>query len=94
MNPTHNKLLFYLILLIAAAAILLILFTSPVEAPHVPIQAQFENKIVYGTNGSLDVEELKDDCRRRSGRFNECGSVCGPKEEICIQVCAFTCEFK
>ena len=58
----------------------------------VPIQSEFSDKIVYGTNADLDEEALRNNCDSRGGTFNTCGSVCD-KGEVCIQVCAFTCEF-
>ncbi|MBN1495049.1 hypothetical protein JW911_04960 [Candidatus Peregrinibacteria bacterium] len=55
------------------------------------ISNEFENKIVYNMNA--DIKMLQEDCKKRGGEFNECGSPCAPDAEICIMMCAFTCEF-
>lgn len=83
------------VVVIAVVAILLGMFLAPRKSngPTVSIVAEFENKVVYGTDqSSLDQAALKKDCDARGGTFNACGSVCGPEAEACIQVCAFTCE--
>jgi len=60
---------------------------------HVPIQDEFENKIVYSVaDGNFNEALYRDHCEKRGGTFNTCGSVCD-EDEICIQVCALTCEF-
>lgn len=58
----------------------------------VPIMSTFEGKIVYSTDSSLDTTPLKEDCTERGGTFNECGTTCAPGAEVCVDVCAFTCE--
>ena len=65
-----------------------------VEDRHIPIESEFEDKIVYTTDGSVDTEPLIQHCAAKGGTFNECGSVCESDAEICIQVCAFTCELQ
>ncbi|MFP4514474.1 MAG: hypothetical protein ACLFNO_00520 [Parcubacteria group bacterium] len=62
------------------------------EDKNIDIKASYSNKIVYGSNSDLGIEELRDDCQRRGGTFNECGSACGPEAEGCIEVCTYTCE--
>lgn len=61
--------------------------------PNVPIMSVFNHKIVYTTDQTADTYELQQDCRRRRGRFNFCGNTCATEQEMCAQVCAFTCEF-
>jgi len=51
---------------------------------------EYKTKIVY--NMSEDVEMMKSDCEIRRGKFNECGSPCAPDAEMCVMMCAFTCE--
>lgn len=84
-----------ILLVITIAAVLLIIFLPERSSgPMVPIESEFPNKIVYGTSGDLDADELKKDCDARGGTFNSCGSVCPSDAEVCIQVCAYTCELK
>lgn len=52
----------------------------------------FGSKIVYTTSMSEDIELLKADCASRGGKFKPCGLSCAPDAEICIKVCAYTCE--
>ncbi len=59
---------------------------------ELPIRQTFDNKVVYTTDVGLDTEAFKSDCRERGGEFNECGSVCAPDAEMCIEVCAYTCD--
>ncbi|MCK5095835.1 MAG: hypothetical protein KAR24_00615 [Candidatus Pacebacteria bacterium] len=56
------------------------------------IESDFGTKIVYGTSQSVDTAPLIKDCEARGGVFNTCGNPCGPEAEMCITVCAFTCE--
>lgn len=58
----------------------------------VPVQAEFENKVVYTTDQSIKTAPLTEDCRRRGGEFNVCGNVCSPDADACDDVCAYTCE--
>lgn len=62
------------------------------DTEKVPISAEFENKIVYGTEANMNTDALKNDCSKRGGEFNECGTVCGPGAQVCTNVCAYTCE--
>jgi hypothetical protein len=62
---------------------------------EVPVEAEFAGKVVYTTDAAFDQEILSEDCDRRGGWFNECGSVCDDtKDTTCVTVCAFTCEFE
>ncbi|MDP2629560.1 MAG: carboxypeptidase-like regulatory domain-containing protein [Candidatus Harrisonbacteria bacterium] len=55
------------------------------------VQSNFGTKIVYGSDAS-QLSRYRADCRQRNGVFNECGSPCAPDAEVCITVCAYTCE--
>ena len=71
---------------------LLALAADPAAVGEPPIAGRFENKIVYGVvSEGVDVARLRQDCAKRGGRFDECGSACAP-DAICASVCAFTCE--
>ena len=59
---------------------------------EIPLEADFGEKIVYGTDGAMDAAPLRVHCDSLGGSFNECGSPCPPGSATCIQVCAFTCE--
>lgn len=61
-------------------------------AADVPIQEQFEGKIVYTTDLGVDKAPLVEHCEAQGGEFNDCGSVCAPGEDVCASVCAYTCE--
>ena len=58
----------------------------------ISIESNFGTKIVYGTSQSVDTAPLIKDCEARGGTFNTCGSPCESEAEMCIDVCAFTCE--
>ena len=58
----------------------------------ISIESDFGVKIVYGTSQSVDTAPLIKDCEVRGGVFNTCGSPCESDAEMCIDVCAFTCE--
>jgi hypothetical protein len=65
------------------------------QTDGVPIQSRFPGKIVYlSSSANASESDFRNDCRKRGGVFNQCGSVCAPDAEICIQICAFTCEFE
>jgi len=59
---------------------------------EIPIESRFARKIVYGTDNTLDQESLALDCTERGGVFNACGTICDVDADICVAVCAFTCE--
>jgi len=60
---------------------------------NIPIMNQFDKKIVYGISGSLlDLEVIRDDCDKRGGIFDECGTTCASNAKACDTVCALTCE--
>lgn len=58
----------------------------------IEIQNVYENKIVYTTDMQQDAEKYRADCESRGGEFNSCGSSCPSDAEMCIQVCAYTCD--
>lgn len=90
-----RKILIAIAFIILAA--LIIIFIKPVPEGgvngEVSILQEFEDKIVYTTNISLDKTPFVKDCEERYGDFNECGTVCEPDADICANVCAYTCEF-
>lgn len=60
---------------------------------QVPIQAQYENKVVYTTSQeNVDVDALRRHCADLGGEFDTCGSACAPDAATCVQVCAYTCD--
>lgn len=52
----------------------------------------YDSRIVYTTNTNLVETPFVNDCGVRGGTFNACGSPCSPDAEICVSVCAYTCE--
>ena len=62
------------------------------DAPDVEIMDRFDDKIIYTTDISVDQGPLIEHCRKEGGEFNTCGSACSNDAEVCIAVCAFTCE--
>lgn len=64
--------------------------TKP-DTSGIVITSLYKDKIVYTTTAT-DPAPFKEDCDKRGGTFNECGSPCGPDAEFCIEVCAYTCE--
>lgn len=64
----------------------------PPSVPNVPIANVFLDKIVYTSDQGADVSALRADCAKRGGEFRECGSPCPRSAEVCVEVCAFTCE--
>lgn len=58
----------------------------------VDIENNFGNKVVYTTSAAESPEAYQKDCAERGGTFHECGSPCATDAEICIKVCAYTCE--
>lgn len=59
---------------------------------EIQIKERFENKIIYQQNQEL--EKIRKHCEELGGKFNECGSPCSPKAEVCAEVCAYTCDFQ
>jgi hypothetical protein len=60
----------------------------------VHIENDFKTKIVYTTRSQseLEIAVMENDCRERKGTFNTCGSPCDLIAEVCIDVCAYTCD--
>jgi hypothetical protein len=57
---------------------------------EIQIKERFDNKIVYEQD--QDLEEMRKHCQDLVGKFNECGSPCAPRAEICAEVCAYICD--
>lgn len=55
-------------------------------------EERFEGKIVYTLNEQGTLADLQQHCATEGGTFNECGSPCEPNAEICVMMCAFTCD--
>ncbi|MBX4211173.1 MAG: hypothetical protein KW806_00010 [Candidatus Yanofskybacteria bacterium] len=77
-----------LVLLIIAG----VLFWQRQHASGVPVQNDYGSKIVYTTETDGDQTSFREDCAKRGGQFNACGSPCAADADFCIQVCALTCE--
>ena len=71
-----------------------ILFEKGAKKEGVPIQAQYDSKIVYGSGSEVSEEKSRQHCELLGGEFNACGSPCAPNAEACATVCAYTCELK
>lgn len=67
-------------------------FDGDSDKTEIPIQSEYDSKIVYTTDMDFDQSELREHCELRGGDFNECGNICEPEGGICIEVCAYTCE--
>lgn len=65
------------------------------SSPEIPPHGSAQEKIIYGTSApSEGTGEYERDCTSRGGTFNTCGSPCRGGVDVCIQVCAYTCEFR
>ena len=97
MPPINKKPIILTIAFIAAVLVSLAAFviltknqrpqSSP---PPAYVKKETQKKIIY--NPDSDLGTIKNDCREKGGIFNPCGSYC-EKDEVCIQICAYTCEF-
>lgn len=66
--------------------------TLPEDESTVPVTQIFPDKVIYTTDMNEGKSKYEADCRERGGTFKECGSPCPASAEVCIQVCAYTCE--
>ncbi|HMB17391.1 MAG TPA: hypothetical protein VKO61_00560 [Candidatus Paceibacterota bacterium] len=94
-----GKKLFYLILaVIVLVGLYYVIGPSkqaekgPTPGDDLPIEEEYENKIVYTTDTDLDAGPFEADCEAREGVFSECGTTCAPDADMCAQVCAYTCD--
>ncbi len=62
------------------------------STPELPVAEVDSDKIIYDSTGDEKPEDFKANCEAQGGRFNECGSPCGPEAEACILMCVYTCE--
>ena len=62
--------------------------TDGLGAGDMVIESITETKIIYSQGSPINLAE--DDCGRRSGEFNSCGSLCQPGV-ICAAVCVPIC---
>ena len=91
-KKTFFLILAILILIIAGLAVWLY-YDYQSEVKKLPIDSQFEEKIVYTTNLDYPEEKLRADCEERGGQFNTCGNICDPASaQACPAVCAYTCD--
>lgn len=92
-NPLYILIAIFTLIILGS---MFVSFESDTEVPddsEIPIENVFEKKVVYGTDATMDQDLLIADCDVRDGVFNTCGSACSSNTDICIEVCAFTCEF-
>ncbi|OGC53084.1 hypothetical protein A3B64_01385 [candidate division WWE3 bacterium RIFCSPLOWO2_01_FULL_37_24] len=84
---------FFAVVLMSLTAVLVITKKNNPDTPPPPpyVKKESKQRIIY--NPESDLATIKEDCRERGGIFNSCGSYC-EGDEICIQICAYTCEFK
>jgi hypothetical protein len=61
-------------------------------ANDVPIQAEYDGKIVYERDAGTPQSALERHCAAQGGTFNICGTSCAPGAEVCTKECALTCE--
>lgn len=87
-----KKYLLWLVILAVLVGLVIVTWPKVSKAP-IPIQSEYDDKVVYGIGDEVDRDAARKDCDARGGTFNTCGSSC-KTGEICIKVCAFTCEFK
>ncbi|MBD3330446.1 oxidoreductase [Candidatus Peregrinibacteria bacterium] len=57
---------------------------------NVKIKNTFSEKIVYGQENA--IEDMINDCEKRNGIFENCGSGCPKSAEVCATVCVPICE--
>src|SRR3989338_1779725 len=62
------------------------------QVVRVPILYESPGRVVYTTGTTVDRALFEKDCWTRGGIFNACGRGCPPEAEICVEVCAYTCE--
>lgn len=86
----------YLVKIIVAMIIIIlamgIFLARNLTSKEVLIEQDFGSKIVYEIRENLKIIDYENDCIKRGGIFNECGNVCEPDAEVCVMMCAFTCE--
>src|SRR3990167_9029671 len=66
--------------------------SKPVVFDKIPILSESSGRVIYTTDTSLNKEPFEKECRNRGGVFNPCGRSCPSAAEVCIEVCAYTCE--
>jgi len=63
-------------------------------APAVPILYNYDTKIVYTLDTTVNKDIYIGDCKTRGGVFNLCGNTCAPDAQVCTTLCALTCTAK
>ena len=90
-----GKLNILIVAVVVVASVAIVSFyVSKDDKTSIPIIAEYENTVVYTTDLSVDKNILIEDCSARGGKFNSCGTPCGPEEAVCTTVCAYTCELE
>jgi hypothetical protein len=49
------------------------------------------SKIVYKIDDISTLAVCQRDCDKRNGLFQECGNICEPGAQACVEVCGVTC---
>lgn len=48
--------------------------------------------IIYGSVLSdSEIQKAREDCTNQGGVFDSCGRACGDSQDVCLDVCAYTC---
>lgn len=95
-----KKIFYIIVIIVVAIALYYFLGTGdnvaegPTPGNNLPVEQEFEGKIVYTTDTELDSAPFESDCETRGGVFNSCGTVCEPGADMCAQVCAYTCDLE
>ncbi len=67
-------------------------FQPSTDTTLITPESVLPNQIIYTYDTSLDTAPYEADCKEKGGEFDACGSPCAPDNEVCVQVCAYTCE--
>lgn len=67
---------------------------GPTPGNDLPIEKEFDLKIVYTTDTSLEPGPFEADCEARGGSFDACGTTCEPEADFCADLCTYTCDLK
>lgn len=80
-------------ILIVVGLLVLVFVNKDDDSSNIPVLAQYEDKIVYTTDLSVNKDILIENCSGLGGEFDTCGTPCAPNEEVCTAVCSYTCDF-
>lgn len=82
-----------IIVIVVLVLVAILIFVNFKDEKNIPVVVEFPEKTVYTSDLSYPKEPLIQDCEEKGGTFDSCGSPCGPEEDFCTAVCAFTCEY-